>query len=114
VLNSFLNNWFKYFSKLLGVSAVLGLSSPVVLAELSAEHKQRVRGEMREIWSKMTPEERDSLQREYATTSFEAEAPAVPMQKTFVRGSDKPRQFSTEDHHHLRRQLKDISGDVKH
>lgn len=113
-LDSLPKNWLKYFSSVLGASALVGLLPSVAMAELSPEHKQRVRGEMREIWSKMTPEERDFLQREYASSRFEVEPTPAPFQKPPVRGSEKPRQLTTEDHHNLRRQLKDISADGKH
>jgi hypothetical protein len=127
-----LPNYFPIF----GLTAAFSLMPCAVQAELSAEHKQRVRGEMREIWSKMTPEEREFLRREYVESQsglvIEAEQspPPSPYRKNVSSlpptsalsssissptpsnqfASDR-RQMSPEDHSHLRRQLRDVSLD---
>ncbi|MEY4592310.1 MAG: hypothetical protein RIR18_1205 [Pseudomonadota bacterium] len=101
----------------LTISAIFLLSTGSAQAELSAEHKHRVRGEMREIWSKMTPDERESLRRESVVSGFDGEPSGSDAPKKLaipIRAStEHQRQLTTEDHNHLRRQLKDISADVK-
>jgi hypothetical protein len=101
----------------LAISAIFLLGAGSAQAELSAEHRHRVRGEMRELWSKMTPDERESLQRESAVNGFDGDTSGPEPQKKPVlpiRASTEPqRQLSTEDHHYLRRQLKNISTDIK-
>lgn len=101
-------------------------ASGLARAELTAEHKVRVRGEMREIWSKMTPEERELLRREDGAPRAEPEK-VVEAQKSISStpsvqqpnagnqrpAGDRQRLLSQEDHHHLRRQLKDIVVETK-
>lgn len=119
-----------YLSQFLHISAIFLLgtcTSGLALAELTAEHKVRVRGEMREIWSKMTPEERELLRREDGVPRSEADKATVDSQRNVASyqtvpqtnlsaqrpTTERQRQLTQEDHHHLRRQLKDIVVETK-
>ena len=95
-------------------------SVAVELAELSPEQRARMRGEMRDLWSRMTPEERDQLRREHQerwTGDLPANEPKAQRARHELPPgpppADRNRQMSPEEHHHLRRQLKDLSADER-
>jgi hypothetical protein len=87
------------------------LSATGALAELSYEQKNRLRGEMREQWSKITPQEKEQLRREHDEDQREEQREGRDgqrMQKVSLDNRTPP-----VDHHHLRRQLKEIAPDDK-
>ena len=84
------------------------LSTTGALAELSYEQKNRLRGEMREQWSKITPQEKEQLRREHDDDPREDQKEGLRVQKASLDNRTPP-----VDHHHLRRQLKEITPDDK-
>lgn len=83
----------------------------VQLAELSPEHRARMRGDMRELWSSMSPGERAALAREHQEKLLDADPPIRPQRARYDEAEPgRSRQLSAEEHRHLRRQLRDLSG----
>lgn len=109
-----------FFSGMLGGGLV-----STVCADWTPEQKHRVRGEMREAWQRMTPEEREALQREHdgqATTLTLSGQPLTPPPRAGrpvvdvlmspppepIRQNGAGRPMTPEDHFSLRRQLRDM------
>lgn len=98
--------------------AMLSISSWA--AEVSPEKKQRaeqrekMRGDMRQAWANMTPEEREALRREHPEVDdiwgLRSRSEGKSDEPKPARHSTAPhRSLSPEEHYHLRRQLRDLS-----
>lgn len=83
----------------------------IQLAELSPEHQARMRGDMRELWSNMSPGDKAALGREHQERILENE-PLVRPQRARYEEVDAGRykQLSPDEHRRLRRQLRDLSS----
>lgn len=76
---------------------------------VSLDQREKMRGEMRQAWANMTPEERDALRREYPDGD---DAWILRMRGDDARNprqATSHRSLSPAEHHYLRRQLRDLS-----
>lgn len=82
------------------------------------EQREKMRGDMRQAWANMTPEEREALRREQPDVEdvwgLRSRSDVRPDELKPTRHSAAThRPLTPEEHHNLRRQLRDLSQEER-